>query len=58
MKYQTIGMKKFNGTFIRQWEDTEKGPEGRERLRMLFPFAVYGFVAVFILCDFGFRSSN
>lgn len=51
-------MRKFTGTLIRQWEDKEQGPQSRERLRMLFPFAVYGFVAVFILGDFGFRSSK
>lgn len=58
MKYRTVEMRKFNGTLIRQWEDKEQGPQSREWLRMLFPFAVYGFVAVFILGDFGFRSSK
>lgn len=46
MKYQAIEMRKYNGTFSIQRKDTEKGLEGKEMLRILFPFAIFVFVVV------------
>lgn len=46
MRYQTVEMRTCNGTFNKHWEDTEQEPEGRGMLRVLFPFAIYGFALV------------